>query len=207
MKITIGVDEVGYGAIAGPLVVAAVAFPVASRRPVLKREKRKPLPVKDSKCLNKKLIPLFEDLVAQACTQHVIVARPAWEIDRDGASTIREATMVTAIMRLLERLTVMHPGIYDACRIVVDGHLNLGDVPFKYSAIAKADQTVWQVSCASVLAKAYQMRVMQELHTKHAAYAWDRNNGYGTPAHLIALQEHGVTRYHRKTYRAVRELL
>lgn len=207
MKVVIGVDEVGYGAIAGPLVVAAVAFHSSTRRPVLKRVKRKDAPVKDSKGINKTLLPLFDELVRRECEQHVILSRSAWEIDRDGASTIRESTMAAAVTRLLERIAFQHPDVYDDYRVIVDGELDLGEVPFKYRAIAQADQSIWQVSCASILAKVQQMHTMKELHVQHNVYGWDRNNGYGTADHLAALKKHGVTRYHRRTYRAVRELL
>ncbi|MHC4619092.1 MAG: ribonuclease HII [Planctomycetota bacterium] len=207
MKVVIGVDEVGFGAIAGPFVVAAVAFATSTRRPVLKRVKRSDVPVKDSKRINKKVLPLFEELVKRECAQYEIVARAAWEVDREGAGSIRETTMIAAVKRLLERLAFQHPDVYDDYRVVIDGELNLGAAPFKYRAQAQADDNVWQVSCASILAKTYQVRAMQELHVAHDVYGWNRNNGYGTADHLAALKRHGVTRYHRRTYKAVRELL
>jgi len=206
MKIVIGVDEVGFGAIAGPFVVAAVAFQEGVSKPVLKRTKRKDTPVKDSKAINKKILPLFDSLIRRTNEQHAIITRSAWEVDRDGAKYIRETTMAAAVIRLLGRLSFRYAEDYEY-RVIVDGDLDLGDVPFRYKAQAKADETVWQVSCASILAKTRQIQCMHEMHQRHPVYAWDCNNGYGTPTHLAALKEHGVTRYHRRTYRTVKELL
>jgi ribonuclease HII len=211
VKLIVGVDEVGYGSIAGPLVVAAVAFRSDTRKPVLKRVKRKDMPVKDSKLISHNLLPLFQELIEGCCEEHVIWSCTPGLIDKVGVSEARREAIVVAVTRLLQRVAFedFNPDTEDY-RVIVDGDLDLGTVPFKYKAKPKADRDIWQVSAASILAKAAQIRAMRglvEKNTRYAKYGWDRNHGYGTAEHIAAIQEHGVTQHHRRSYKTIRELL
>lgn len=211
MKLVVGVDEVGYGSIAGPLVVAAVAFRSDTRPPVLKRVKRKDMPIKDSKLLGHTLIPLFEKLVISCCEEYATLSCSPTTIDRLGVSEARRKAIVICVTRLFQRIAFesFNPDA-DGYRVIVDGDLDLGDVTFKYKAQPKADRDVWQVSAASIVAKAIQMRAMQFLvgrNARYARYGWDKNFGYGTAEHLKAIKEHGVTQHHRRSYKTIKELL
>lgn len=211
MKLVVGVDEVGYGSIAGPLVVAAVAFRSDTRKPVLKRAKRKDMPIKDSKLISHKLLPLFKELIVGCCEEFVVQACPPSRIDKEGVSAARRDAIVVAVTRLFQRIAfeAFNPDT-DGYRVIVDGDLNLGDVAFKYKAQPKADRDVWQVSAASIVAKVAQIEAMHALVEKNARYrhyGWERNHGYGTAEHIEAIQEHGVTQHHRRSYKTVKELL
>lgn len=209
-RLIIGVDEVGYGAIAGPLVVAAVAFWSNTRKPVLKRfsfERGGDVPVQDSKKLNHKLLPRFEELIWERCVDHEVLLKPPAEIDRVGVNAVRNNAMCAVVQRLLERIAFSHPGEVESYLVIVDGDIDLGECHFKYKAQPRADQDVWQVGAASILAKHRQITEMHLLHARDKRYAWDKNKGYPTAAHVEALREYGVSRYHRRSYKTVKELL
>jgi ribonuclease HII len=209
-KLIVGVDEVGYGAIAGPLVVGAVAFDTRTRRPVLKREsfeRGKDVPVRDSKTIKHTLLPRMVELVLEACVDCTVVQCPPKTIDRMGVGPARIHLIKTAVQRLVERTTAEHPGVYDDYKVIVDGDLNLGECRFKYTAQPKADRDVWQVAAASIMAKHTQVHAMLALHEWYKKYGWDRNKGYPTPDHRAALQKHGACQHHRKSYKPVQEVL
>lgn len=209
MRLTIGVDEVGYGSIAGPLVVAAVAFKTGSAPPVLKRVKRKDVPVKDSKRVDAKLLPLFFELIQRECLDYMLIAKKPGEIDAQGIAAARRSAMRAAIQRLLERLDFTREDVdHNAYRVIVDGDVDLGDCHFRYKAQPKADRDVWQVSAASLMAKASQVATMEELHRDFCGdYGWNRNKGYPTAQHLKALTKYGVSKHHRRSYGPVKERL
>lgn len=209
-RLIVGADEVGYGAIAGPLVAAAVAFESSVRQPVLKRfefERGKDIPVQDSKKVNQRLLHRLSDLVQETCVGYEVCAMSAGSVDRLGAEEAKFEALRASIQRLLERLALELPGLYENYRVIVDGDTCLGDCRFKYKAQAGADSTIWQVGAASLLAKDTQVKAMFELHTAFNKYGWNKNKGYPTKEHLAALREHGVTKHHRRTYRPVQEVL
>jgi ribonuclease HII len=209
-RLIIGADEVGYGAIAGPLVAAAVAFESGTRQPVLKRfkfERGKDVPVGDSKGVDQRLLHRLSDLVQEKCVGHELCVMPPGTVDRLGAQEAKFTALRSAIQRLLERLALELPGLYENYRVIVDGDTDLGSCRFKYQAKANADSTVWQVGAASLLAKDAQVTAMLDLHGIYNKYGWNKNKGYPTKDHLAALHEHGVTKYHRRSYRPVKEAL
>jgi ribonuclease HII len=207
-RIIIGVDEVGFGAIAGPLVVAAVAFESGVRQPVLKREKferGKDVPIRDSKTIKHALLPRMRALVEENCIDFMVMQKSPREIDRVGVQEARREAMCATVQRLLERVAFAYPGVYENYRVIVDGDLDLGMCHFKYTSKPKADETVWQVSAASILAKHTQVHAMLALHDKRKQYGWDKNKGYPTKDHLAALKMHGISTYHRRSYKPVQE--
>lgn len=209
-RLIIGVDEVGCGAIAGPLVVAAVAFRSSTRQPVLKRfsfERGKDVPVQDSKRITASLLPRLEELIWEKCVDHELrVCSPA-EVDRLGVMEAQTSSMRVILYRLLERINFAHPGAFEDYRIIVDGDITLGECRFKYAALAGADRDVWQVGAASIIAKNRQLIEMQKLHARDSRYNWDKNKGYPTPEHVKALRKHGVSQHHRRSYKTVKEIL
>ena len=209
-RLIVGVDEVGYGAIAGPLVVGAVAFDTRTRCPVLKREsfeRGKDVPVGDSKNIKHSLLPRLVDLVEEACVDYDVVSVSPGEIDRVGVGPARITAIKVAVQRLLERIALEHPGVYDDYKVIVDGDLNLGECRFQYRSVIKADATVWQVGAASIMAKHSQIHTMLALHAEFTKYGWDLNKGYPTPNHRKALKEYGVSKYHRRSYKPIMEAL
>lgn len=181
-----GVDEVGRGPLAGPVVAAAVILdpdrPVAGLR--------------DSKKLSeKRRNELCEQIKAESLAWALGVCTPA-EIDE---LNILQASML-AMARAVIALRV-EPGL-----VQVDGN-RCPELPYPVEAIIGGDDSIAAISAASIIAKVTRDRQMLELHEKYPAYGFDRHKGYPTVQHLEALGSHGVTPEHRRSFAPVRRCL
>lgn len=186
-----GVDEVGRGPLAGPVMTAAVLVPddEAVRR-------RLAGIVDDSKVLKADRRVEAAALVREVCAVSVGSASVA-EID---TLNIRGATLM-AMRRALEGLPMQ------ADAVLVDGRDVVPGVAVPQQAVIKGDGRELAIACASVVAKVARDALMAELGEAHPAYGWARNAGYGTVAHLAALASHGVTVHHRASFAPVAALL
>jgi ribonuclease HII len=174
-----GVDEVGRGPLAGPVVAAAVVLcegvciEGADDSKVLDAETR---------------LELFEKI--RTCAACVGVgAASVREIDRRN---ILRATTV-AMQRALAKLRVRPD------HVVVDG-LPVKHLGRKHDAVVDGDAIVHSIACASIVAKVVRDRLMHRLALRYPGYCWDRNVGYGTAEHLAAIDSLGVTPHHRLTF-------
>ena len=174
-----GVDEVGRGPIAGPVVAAAVilAEGVAIEGAT------------DSKALTpRRRSEIAEEIHARAAAIS-LGAASAREIDRVN---ILRAT-ARAMNRALERLRVRPD------HIVVDG-LPVRDLLWEHEAVVGGDALVHSVACASIVAKVCRDRLMTRLAARYPGYGWERNMGYATRSHRRAVREGGLTPHHRTTF-------
>lgn len=174
-----GVDEVGRGPLAGPVVAAAVILPESAWIDG----------VDDSKKLNAdRRLDLYEKIVRTALV-YGVGAASAREIDR---MNIRRATAL-AMQRAIARL-----GGVD--HLLVDG-LAVPELGTEtHTAIVGGDGCVHCISAASIVAKVTRDRLMARLAPRYPEYGWERNRGYGTPEHLEALARLGPTRHHRQSF-------
>jgi ribonuclease HII len=180
--ILIGCDEVGTGALCGPVVAAAVWFDPISIPQSLFAE------LDDSKQLTRKkraLLAVAIRQVARVC----IATSSADQIDKRG---IRPATL-SAMRRAIIGLQVDAP-------VRVDGLVVPKRVPMLCLAVVKGDATVPQIAAASIVAKVFRDTVMFRLARKFPDYMWEKNVGYGTAEHLSAIERCGPTKHHRKSY-------
>ena len=184
-----GVDEVGRGALAGPVMAAAVIVPEGSRRAVAE------LGLDDSKKLGpQRCRELYCRLVR--LVQVGFGEASAREIDR---LNILQATLL-AMQRAAGALPVRPEAA------LVDGtHTPALNCPVR--AIVGGDAASLSIAAASVLAKAARDRRMAALDRDWPGYGWSRNAGYGVPAHLAALDRLGPTPCHRRTFKPVSKLL
>ncbi|HYW05816.1 MAG TPA: ribonuclease HII [Longimicrobium sp.] len=183
MRFVAGVDEVGRGPLAGPVVAAAVIFPegcwIAG--------------VDDSKRLTAEQRVKILGRITESCVAYGVGAASAGEIDR---LNIRRATAL-AMSRAIARLPV--PADY----LLVDG-LPVPELGLDaHTAIVRGDGCVHCIGAASILAKVTRDRLMERLARRYPAYGWERNKGYGTAEHLDALARFGPTRHHRHTFAPV----
>jgi len=221
-NVIIGVDEVGFGSIAGPLVVGAVAFLSTTRRPVIKhypfenvkqnKKECKVTPLKDSKKLSYSMLLRFKELIMDRALGIQLFSQSPRHIDLHGVEVARREAMHAVIMRLLEQLNYRYQQNTEGIdlrqyKVIIDGDVDLGHCRFAYQALPHADDTVWQVSAAAVIAKCVQVKAMQKLHERNTRYGWDKNKGYPTKQHLEALDQHGVSMFHRKSYKPVAQRL
>lgn len=188
---TVGIDEVGRGCWAGPLVAGAVILPANFHLEDC------PLALRDSKKLSKKQ----RDMAAAWIRENAAAAGLGWvwpaEIDEHG--------LTWAVKTAMERAFAEVGADYD--EIIIDGNVNyFADNP-KAQAVVKADDTVPSVSAASIIAKVARDNYMAELGEQYAGYGFDKHVGYGTAAHVAALKALGVSDVHRRSYKPIQAML
>ncbi len=188
-KLLIGVDEAGRGPLAGPVSVGVVAvekdFDIKAAFPG----------VGDSKALSEKkreeLFAIAEALQQRGDISYVVVFASAEEIDRDGIVPAIRASVYKGVEQLAPEALGVH--------VLLDGLLN---APPAYSqqTIIKGDATEPVISLASILAKVSRDRVMVSLAKMHPEYGFEKHKGYGTKAHIEAIQKFGLSPMHRRSY-------
>lgn len=181
-----GVDEVGRGPIAGPVVACAVIMP--PDKPAIRG-------VDDSKKLTaKERVKLAEKIRSHAIA-FALGAASVREIER---LNIYQASAL-AMHRALSRLKVSPD------HVVIDGKA-MRSLPVAHTAVVHGDARCFSIACASILAKVCRDDLMARLALKHPGYAWERNAGYTVPEHIAGLAAHGITVHHRRSFVRVSQL-
>ena len=183
----LGIDEVGRGPLAGPLVIGAVILP-SDERPWFHE-------LKDSKKLTaKKRETLNELILAESTTSLGWVA--AEELDKLGITeSLRLATR-----RAVKQIQSLHTPF---SQIIIDGNINfLRSTPLEKhtSTCIKGDSKIREISAASIIAKVARDNYMIKLAEKYPEYSFNKHVGYGTKAHVIAIYQYGLTPEHRKSF-------
>ncbi len=183
--ITAGVDEVGRGCLAGPVVSAAV---------VLKKSINLNL-LKDSKKIsfNKR------EEVSEHIKKNSYYALGIASVEEILNLNILQASLLS-MKRAIEKLEIK-PGI-----TLIDGNFAPRGLK-NYKTIINGDEKIKVISAASIIAKVYRDNFMIRLSKKFSNYAWDRNFGYGTKAHFEGLKKFGVTSHHRKGFKPIHKIL
>ena len=183
--ITAGVDEVGRGCLAGPVVSAAV---------VLKKGINLKL-LKDSKKIsfNKR------EKISKHIKENSYYAIGIASVEEILKLNILQASLLS-MKRALDQLKIK-PDI-----TLIDGNFAPEGIK-KYKTIINGDEKVKAISAASIIAKVYRDKLMIKLSEKFSNYSWERNFGYGTKAHLEGLKKFGVTAHHRKSFKPVYKIL
>lgn len=184
---TLGLDEVGRGAFAGPLVAAAVMLPADVQRRLGKHA----LLLRDSKTLNRTERELMAERIAELAHTIRTMTVSTAEINEHGVGWANRE----AFRRLIEAI--------EAPAYVVDGRVAPPVSAARASRVLvlpRADATVRAVAAASIVAKVHRDRLMRELHERWPQYGWARNVGYGTPQHIAAIEQHGITPQHRTAF-------
>lgn len=185
----IGVDEVGYGCIAGPVFVGAAVV----------RQGWKDPRIKDSKQLDhQQRARLVRDvLVPPNLVFSIVLGHTSTTIDEMGVHNARDDLVKQVVMRCRE--------LYPHALVVMDGN----ELPFNLPNMVctpKADALVTAVSAASILAKEERDECMRHLHKEWPAYGFSNHMGYGTGQHNSALAKHGPCPIHRFSYRNIQEV-
>lgn len=178
--IVCGVDEVGRGCLAGPVVAAAVSFS-KSHKP---HEK-----VRDSKKMTPKMRAEMFEYILDNCSDFGIGLVPADEIDRIGIVPATKKAMVSAIQGFN-----IQPD-----EILIDA-VNLEEITIKQKSIIKGDESVYSIAAASIVAKVFRDSVVSGFDNVYSEYQFSSHKGYGTKAHYAAIEKHGLTKEHRRTF-------
>jgi ribonuclease HII len=186
-RITVaGIDEVGRGPLAGPVVAAAVVFPVGAK-PIRGLD--------DSKVLTAAQRAKFAVKIRERAFAIAVGAASVREIDR---LNIRRASIL-AMERALHRL-----GFVPAW-VLVDG-LPCPELGCEHEAIVDGDARCHSIAAASVIAKTIRDFLMDRLAARHPGYFWETNKGYSTPEHIDAINRLGTTRHHRHSFAPVAQV-
>lgn len=176
-----GCDEVGRGCLCGPVVAAAVILDDSFEQNL----------VNDSKKLNFKTRMDLDSYIKDNVKNFAIAELPPSFIDQHN---ILNAS-IHAMHNALDKLTI-RPEF-----ILVDGNKFHPYNFIPHQCVIKGDSKFLSIAAASILAKNYRDKLMIQLHEEHPEYGWNTNFGYATKKHQDALIKHGITKYHRRSFR------
>lgn len=178
-----GLDEVGRGCLAGPVVAAAVILPKNYTHPILT----------DSKQLSR----LQREILKKDIERDAL----AWAVAEVSHEDIDRINILNASFLAMHRavdILAIKPE-----HLLVDGNRFVPYPMIPHTCIIKGDAHYLSIAAASVLAKTYRDNLMEQLGLEFPAYGWARNVGYPTPVHRAAIRQFGPTKYHRMSFRLV----
>ena len=178
IRLIAGIDEVGRGPLAGPVVTACVIMPYDSMING----------VYDSKKVSKKNRERLYNEIINSAISYSITMRDEREIDRVNILNATKDAMIESYYNLKIKPDLL---MIDAVSL---------NVSEKESPIVKGDETSYAIACASILAKVYRDRLMENYATKYPEYDFEHNVGYGTKKHIEAIKAHGITDIHRLSF-------
>lgn len=176
-----GVDEVGRGPLAGPVVCAAVIMPLDLNSLIEG--------VDDSKKIKENERERLAKLIKERAIAYAVCEASHTEIDEIN---ILEATKL-CMLRCLNELNPMPDAV------LIDGNFSL-DIPFRQNSVIGGDAASYSIGAASIIAKVYRDNLMCEMDKIYPEYNFAKHKGYGTKEHLNAIREHGLCEIHRKTF-------
>jgi len=180
-----GCDEAGRGCFAGPVFAAAVILPKDFFHPLLN----------DSKQLTEEERDELRVVVEKEAISYAVASISHKEIDRINILQASVKAMHVSVSRL-----IVQPGL-----LLIDGNYFRKYRRIPHQCIIKGDATYASIAAASILAKTYRDEHMKKIHHEFPHYNWASNKGYGTPEHRRALDEFGICKYHRKSWRLFHE--
>ncbi|MDD6185365.1 MAG: ribonuclease HII [Bacteroidales bacterium] len=181
-----GCDEVGRGCLAGPVCAAAVIFPYDYTNEE----------INDSKQLTEHKRNLLRQIIERDALAYAVAEVSEAEIDKMNILNASIQCMNLAVGQL-----TVKPEL-----ILVDGNRFRDRWGIPYRCIVKGDATYLSIAAASILAKTYRDDLMSRLATEFPAYDWEHNKGYPTPKHIAAVNQHGLTPYHRRSFHLKNQL-
>ena len=181
-----GVDEVGRGSLVGPVYAAAV---------ILKKKLNKKK-LKDSKKLTKRNREILEKHIKK--NSH-------WSIGSASLKEIEKLNILNASLLAMKRAIIKLK--IKPKQVLIDGNKVPKIKNYNLKYVIKGDEKIPEISAASIIAKVSRDRLITKMSKKYIKYFWNKNAGYGTKDHLSAIKKFGVTKYHRKTFQPIHNIL
>lgn len=181
----IGVDEVGRGSLAGPVVAAAVSLKVKSFQNRIDDSKRLTARQREK---------AFPEIISKSVFGIGIINEKI--IDHLNIAVATRLAMEQAIVELIDKLKYR---CKSKIHILIDGNVRI-NINYPFSAIVKGDSKSKSIACASILAKVIRDRMMSVYHKVYPQYGFLNHKGYGTKMHRLALKKFGPSRIHRITF-------
>ena len=194
-KPVIGIDEVGRGPLAGPVVSCACVFlDYQIDKSILEN-------FNDSKKLSRKkrsnALKIINQLKNHNKINYAIGSASVKEID---SINILEATKLS-MKRAVTKLN------YNKGNLIIDGKIDLKLNQYSYRGVIKGDEKSYTIATASIIAKIYRDNYMRRLSINYPQYQWEKNAGYGTKNHIIIIKEKGFTKHHRTSFEPIKSLI
>ena len=191
--LVIGLDEVGRGPLAGPVVSCGCLFHSYEKLP-------DNIKIRDSKKhtskQRRKLFSLFQQLQKNKIMEFHLGFASVKEIDK---LNILEATKLS-MKRVLDKFIDYNTSI------IIDGNFSLNYKNINEKSVIGGDKLSLSIAAASIIAKVHRDRLMAIYDSKFMNYGWKKNSGYGTKQHINAIYENGITIHHRKTFEPIKSL-
>lgn len=175
-----GIDEAGRGCLAGPVFAAAVILPSGYKNHHLNDSKKVP------------------ESTRQALRLHIEKHALAYAVGSASHEEIDEHNILQASFLAMHRAIAQLTMQTDY--LLIDGNRFLEYPGIKHACLIKGDQRFKSIAAASILAKTYRDDFMKRLALDHPQYDWTSNKGYGTPAHLLGIEQHGLCPHHRLSF-------
>ncbi len=175
-----GLDEAGRGCYAGPVFAAAVILPVDFHHPLLN----------DSKQVSEKNRELLRPIIEKEAIAFAVASASVEEIDSINILQASYLAMHRAIAALKKKPEFL----------LIDGNRFKSYPKIEHQCVIKGDGKFASIAAASILAKTYRDEYIYRIHEEFPQYQWNRNKGYGTATHRKALEVHGLTPHHRKSF-------
>lgn len=180
-RIEAGCDEAGRGCLAGPVFAASVILPTTFYHPLLN----------DSKQLSHKQRVLLKDIIEENALAYAVEMVMPLEIDRINILNASIMAMHRAVSKLKTQPDFL----------LIDGNRFKNYPGIPHQCIVKGDSKFMSIAAASILAKTYRDKYMTELSSDFPNYSWEKNKGYPTLEHRKAIDIHGITLHHRRSFK------
>ena len=191
----IGLDEVGRGPLAGPVISCGCYFKNYRIHEDLYNL------IDDSKKLSEKkriaAFKILQNLKKEGILDYHLGNANVEEID---TLNILEATKLS-MKRVVDKFNI------ENAYLIIDGNFSLNYKTFKEQSIIKGDDKSLSIAAASIIAKVHRDRLMKKLSIRHEHFGWEKNAGYGTKLHIENIYKLGPTRHHRKTFEPIKSLI
>jgi len=182
-----GTDEAGRGCLSGPVTAAAV---------ILNKNFKNKL-ITDSKKLSINQREEAKQIILKNCIAYAIFSVSNQKIDEINILNASILAMQKSINKLNHKVDF----------IIVDGNKFKPINNIEFKTIIKGDQKYLNIAAASILAKTYRDNYMEKIHKEYPEYNWEKNKGYPTKEHKLAIKKYGITKYHRKSFKLYDEQL
>lgn len=194
-RLIAGIDEVGRGPLCGSVIAASVCFSPKHFDYSLWKE------INDSKKLSAiKREKIFDKLYKASKNNEVYIGVGESTVEEIDKINILQATFL-AMTRSAMSLSII-PEYF-----LIDGNKTPPSFPYESEAIIKGDSKSLSIAAASIVAKVIRDNKMKELAKEFPEYKWEKNAGYGTKEHLFALKKYGITKYHRKSFAPIKNMI
>jgi ribonuclease HII len=193
----VGIDEVGRGSWAGPVVAGAVIFDPNQAKKLFENELKE---VKDSKLLSVKKREELSEIILKNCKAFFIAEVDVETINKDGVGESTQKAFVKAFNGCVSKIPLEQKENLQSYHILIDAFF-VKEIDKKIQTpIIKGDQKSYSIAAASIIAKVYRDSLMTTLGNLYKEYSFEVNKGYGTKSHQLAITKHGLSNIHRTSF-------